>query len=101
MPKSFAKKFFLKQKQKLFVTFLPFCLSIFKVSASVQELLRQRKIFARAIVPPNDAIIERVLILAPVYHSRSKWAIYDPPVPSTDEGSVREEYITYSLATGQ
>ena len=46
--------------------FLPFCFSIFKDSVSVQVLLREREILARATSPPNDPIIERAPILAPV-----------------------------------
>ena len=49
--------------------FLPFCFSIFKVSVSVQVLLREREILARATAPPNDPIIERAPILTPVCHS--------------------------------
>ena len=58
------------QKQNfLALFFLPFCFSIFKVSVSVQVLLREREMLARATASPNDPIIERAPILAPVCHS--------------------------------
>ena len=64
--KKSAKK--LLHKNKNFLAFFLFCFSIFKVLVSVQVLLRERKILARTIVPPNDPIIERAPILAPFCH---------------------------------
>ena len=58
----------LHKNTSLLELFLPVCFSIFKVSVSVQVLLHERKILARAIVPPNNPIIERAPIFSPVCH---------------------------------
>ena len=88
-----------RQKHKPFGTlFLPFCFSIFKVSDSVLVLLRERKIVARAILPPNDSLMNDFpLIGDPSYAQRILGSPGGKHCKSL-EGNVRSKAV-FSLKT--